>query len=68
MRERIERLRGEIARLRKLALTADTKAAADLRSLANDMEQTVSEMEDRLDAFERGPLREQIRKDQERPN
>ena len=53
MQERIERLRGEISRLKELAATADRKAAAELRTLARDMEKTVAEMQERLSATER---------------
>jgi hypothetical protein len=51
MQERIDRLRGEIAKLRELASTSDTKAAADLRALATEMEKTVSEMQERMPSF-----------------
>ncbi len=68
MQERIDRLRGEIARLKKLALSCDKKAAADLHALAKDMEQTASEMQERLNALDEGPLRERVRKDQGRAN
>lgn len=55
MQARIERLRTEIARVRQLSLTADTMAAADLRALADEMEQTVTEMQEKLDLLERLP-------------
>jgi hypothetical protein len=45
MQERIDRLRAEIARLRKLALSCDKKAATELHALADEMEQTASGME-----------------------
>lgn len=52
MQERIDRLRGEISKLRNLALIADDKAASEMLALAREMEKTVFEMEERLSAAE----------------
>lgn len=48
MEERIEPLRGQIAKLHQLALSADPKGAEELHALAREMEEAVSEMEVRL--------------------
>lgn len=50
MQERIDRLRGEISKLRKLASISDARTATDMWALASEMEKTVSEMEGRLRA------------------
>jgi hypothetical protein len=55
VKDRIDRLRANIAEIKKLATTADKKAAAEMRALARDMEKTVSEMERALARTERDP-------------
>lgn len=56
MKERIARLRDQIERIKVLAKSSDKQAAAELRSLALEMEGTVSEMEQRIGVSGSHPL------------